>query len=69
MEITATKPPSPSAKQVETFSLAIDVFRTADATLTGWMDYDGTMFVSVEEDGLTTHAVFGTDGQIRGDWS
>ena len=62
--------PTPTAEQRRTFSDAIEIYRTVDATLTAWMDdvIPGTMMLSVEEDGLTTHAVFGTDGQIQGDW-
>lgn len=66
--ITKSKP---TDEQVRTFRLAIDVYRKADATLTAWMDESfipGAMMVRVEEDGLSTHAVFGTDGQIIGDW-
>jgi hypothetical protein len=64
------KKPSPTAEQIDTFLLAIDSYREVDATLTGWMDDvdPGSMMLCIQEDGLTTHAVFGKDGQIVGNW-
>jgi hypothetical protein len=59
---------SPTSRQRETFRLAIQAFRTSDATLTASMDEDGTMLLQVVEDGLTTYARFDLTGQIIGDW-
>ncbi len=59
---------TPTAKQRETFSFAIEMFRTSDAALTASMDEDGTMLLHVLDDGLMTHARFDTAGTIIGDW-
>jgi len=55
-------------EQVSTLFFAISLFEKSDATITPSLDEDGTMLLSVEEDGLTTHARFDLKGQIMGDW-
>ena len=66
--MTTTATATPTAKQVETFSFAIELYRTSDATITASMDEDGTMLIQVLDDGLTTYARFDTAGNIIGDW-
>lgn len=59
---TATK------KQLNVFEDAIRVYLRSDATITGSMDEDGTMIITVEEDGATSWARFKRNGLIEGDW-
>ena len=62
-------PVSPSPKQMQTFSFAIDCFKSSDAVIVAEMDEeDSTMVISVTDDGLTTHARFDVAGNIIGDW-
>ena len=65
---TATLTPEPSTDQVVAMIDAITHFAQADATLIATMDEDGTMLLSLREDGLTQYARFGRDGVMLGDW-
>jgi len=57
---------SPTKAQVELVVLAIDAW--PESTLVAWMEGDGTMMLSHEEDGLTTYGRFDSHGQIVGHW-
>jgi hypothetical protein len=61
-------PPVPSREQLGLFALAIRLFEKSRATLIGKMQPDGSLMLSVIDNGTTTQARFGRTGAIIEGW-
>lgn len=65
--------PEPTKQQIDAFTMAIGMTAEAPenhhAEVVAEMDDDGTMLVSLTEDGLRLTARFDKEGDRVGDWS